>query len=378
MKEKEMHPLIDKERQKLARKYRNDNLILSIFSHVVSVVLLVILLYFNISKNFVIFLNNLTEARFLIILLYFTVLYAVYTLISFPFAYIAGYKIEHKYGFSTQNFRAWLNDWIKSFIVVFILGAIIFEVIYLITDLSPNLWWLWLSIIMIVFSVLFTNLFPVLVLPLFYKTSPIENEDLKNKITEICRQVKINIQGVFSINLSSKSTKANAAVVGLGNTKRILMGDTLIADYSEDEVISALTHEITHYREHHIWWLIFWQSLITLLMFYIFYLVHSPLYKLIGFEKISEIAAFPLFAIIFAIFSIVFKPLVSSISRHYERRADQGALDLTKNSKSFISLIAKFCNKQLTIAYPSPFIEWYKYSHPSPGNRIKFAMRDGA
>lgn len=373
MKENKMHPLIDKEKQNLAKKYRKDHLKLSIISYIISAVFLFALLYFNISKNFVGFLNNILGPRFFIILIYFIGLYTVYSIISLPFAYIEGYKIEQKYGFSTQNFKAWFNDWLKSFFVSFILGVIIFEVIYLITNISPNLWWLWLSVIMIIFSVILANLFPVLILPLFYKTSPIENEDLKKRIEEICGRIKINLQGIFSINLSSKSTKANAAVIGLGNTKKILIGDTLIADYTEDEIMSALTHEITHYKEHHIWWLIFWQALVTVVLFYILYRIHPFFYELAGFEKISEVAAFPIFAIIFAILSFVTQPLTSSISRFYERKADKGALNLTKDSKSFISLIAKFCNKQLLIAYPNPFIEWYKYSHPSPGNRIKFA-----
>jgi len=372
MKEK-MHPLIDREKQRRAKKYHRDNLKVSIISYIISAIFLLILLNFQISKNFVLLLNGFTNARFFLILLYFTGLYVVYSIISFPLAYIDGYIIEHNYGFSKQNFKAWFNDWLKSFFISFILGVLIFEVIYLITNISPNLWWLWLSIVLILFSVVLANLFPVLILPLFYKTTPIENEALKKRITEICRQAKINIQGIFSINLSSKSTKANAAVVGLGNTKRILLGDTLIADYTEDETISALTHEIAHYREHHMWWLILWQSLITLVMFYIFYLIHPNFYKFAGFEKISEVAGFPLFTIIFAVLSFIFKPLTSAISRYYECRADKGTLNLTKNPDAFINLMAKFCNKQLIIAYPNPFIEWYKYSHPSPGNRITFA-----
>jgi STE24 endopeptidase len=297
----------------------------------------------------------------------------VYSIISFPISYIEGYKIEHKYGFSTQNFKAWFIDWIKSFFVSFILGAIVFEMIYLITYVSSHLWWFWLSIIMIIFSVILANLFPVLILPLFYKTSPIENKNLKHRIKEICTKTNINLKGIFSINLSSKSTKANAAVVGLGNTKKILLGDTLIAEYTEDEIISALGHEIIHYQEHHIWWLILWQSMITFLTFYIFYQIHPFFYKLLGFEKISDITAFPLFAIILGVLIFISRPLPSAISRYYERKADKGALNLSQNSEAFINLIAKLCNKQLAIAYPNPFIEWYKYSHPSPGNRIKFA-----
>lgn len=368
-----MHPLIDKEKQQLAKRYQRDNLTVSIASYIISAIFLVLLLYFTISKDFVLFLNSLTNVRVFMIVLYFAALYIVYSIISFPLAYVDGYTIEHKYHFSKQNFRAWLGDWLKSIVVGFILGVLIFEAIYLITAASPHLWWLWLSLIMVLFSVILSNLFPVLILPLFYKTSPIESKILEERIRELCEHAKLTIQGIFSINLSSKSTKANAAVVGLGNTKRILLGDTLIADYTEDETISALAHEITHYKEHHMWWLILWQSLITLGMFYIFHRIYPYIYRWAGFEHISDVAGFPLFAILFALVSFVMKPLTSAISRYYERRADKGTLDLTQDPGAFINLMAKFCNKQLIIAYPNPLVEWYKYSHPSPGNRIKFA-----
>jgi len=370
-----MHPLIDSERQKLAKRYRRDERIISVVLHVISVLSILILLIFNLSETLVVFLRSLVEARIFVIFFYFVVLYVVYSIVAFPLNYIASYKIEHKYQFSTQSFKAWFVDWLKSFVVSFILGVIIFEVIYLITIVAQNFWWLWLSIIMIIFSVVLANLFPVLILPLFYKTMPLEDDDLRKKIKEICAKMKIDVKEVFTINLSSKSTKANAAVVGLGNTKRILLGDTFINDYTKSEILSVLAHEITHYHEYHIWWLVLWQSLVTLAMFYVFSLIYPYVYNLAGYEKISDLAAFPLFALIFSILSFFFKPLNSAISRYYEKKADKGTLDLTQNPEGFISVMAKFCNKQLSIAYPHPLIEWYKYSHPSPGKRIKFAEK---
>lgn len=373
MREEKMHPLIDREKQKLARRYKRDTLVVSIFSYVVSALFLIVLIYFDISKNFVAVVRNVAPFRPLIIFIFFTFLYIIYSVVSFPFSYIDGYVIEHKYGFSTQSLSAWLADWGKSCFVSFVLGTIVFEFVYLITDASPYLWWLWLSVAMILFSVVLVNLFPVIILPLFYKTSPIENQSLKSKVEALCEKTEINAQGVYSINLSSKSTKANAAVTGLGNTKRVLLGDTFISDYDDEEVMPVLAHEITHYREHHIWWSILWQSLVTVGMFYVLYHIHPYFYRWAGFERISDIAAFPVLALIFAALSFVLKPLSSAISRYYEKRADRGALELTHDPDGFISVMAKFCNKQLMIAYPHPLIEWYRYSHPSPGNRIAFA-----
>jgi STE24 endopeptidase len=368
-----VHPLIDIARQKIARQYRSDNRKIDIASLIVAAGFLLILLRVDISKNFVRFFEYYIDQRVLLITIYFSVLFVVYSLLNLPFAYISDYRIEHKYGFSKQDCRAWCTDWIKSFCVAYIIGLIVFNVIYLVIPGAPALWWLWLSLIMIGFSVVLANIFPVIILPLFYKTKPLEEDELKKKIGELCSRAALKVRGVFSIDLSSKTTKANAAVTGLGNTKRILIGDTLLARYDADEILSALAHEIVHYREHHTWWLILGQSLITVFMFYAFYRVQPYAYNWFGFTQASEIAAFPLFVIIFAALSYVFRPLGAALSRYYERRADNGALKLTENPDAFIRLIARLCNEQLSIAYPCPIVEWYNYSHPSAGRRIQFA-----
>ncbi len=372
---KRTHPLIDDERQKIARRYRNENLRLSIGSFIISALLLAVILLLGLSKGFVDFVSIHVSVRPLLVALYFSALYIVFSFITLPFGYVEGYLIEHKYGFSTQNRRAWFTDWLKSFLITYVIGLLVFEVIYLLIPVAPGIWWLWLSLIMVGFSVVLANIFPVVILPMFFKSSSVEDGELKEQITELGRRAGIEVKGIFSIDLSSKTTKANAAVVGLGNTKRILIGDTLLSKYDNDEVLSAVTHEMVHYREHHMWWLILWQSLITVLMFYVFFRIQPFVYGWFGFEHASEIAAFPVFAIIFAVLSYIFKPIGASLSRYYERRADRGALVLTGNAEAFVRLIAKFCNEQLSIAFPNRIVEWYKYTHPSPGKRISFAEK---
>jgi STE24 endopeptidase len=369
----QFHPLIDKARQEIARRYRGDNRRIGIASLVIAAIFLFILLRFDISKGLVQFIRQYVDNRMLLIIIYFSALYVIYSLFSFPFAYLSGYAIERKYGFSTQTVRAWLIDWMKSFLIAFVIGLIVFGVIYLVIPAAPSWWWLWLALIMIGFSVVLANIFPVVILPLFYKTKPLEDDDLQGEIRELCDRADLRVRGVFSIDLSSKTTKANAAVAGLGNTKRILLGDTLLSKYENNEVLSALAHEIVHFREHHTWWLILWQSLMTVVMFYLFYRIQPYIYGWFGFEQASEIAAFPLFVLVFSALSYLSRPLGSALSRFYERRADKGALCLTGNADAFVRLIAKLCNEQLSIAYPNPVIEWYKYSHPSPGRRIAFA-----
>ena len=375
MSQKQFHPLIDKERQKIAIRYRSDNRKVGIASLVFAAIFLFVLLQLDISKGFAQSIRQFLDSRILLIAIYFSALYVVYSLLSLPFSYLEGYTIEHKYGFSTQTVRGWSMDWVKSLLVTYIIGLIVFIVIYLVIPAAPSWWWLWLSLIMIGFSVVLANIFPVLILPLFYKTRALEDDDLKKEISDLCTQAGLRISGVFTIDLSTKTTKANAAVAGLGNTKRILLGDTLLSKYEKDEVLSALAHEIVHFREHHTWWLILWQSLITIAMFYLFYRVQPSVYSWFGFNQAGDIAALPLFVLVFSALSYLLRPIGSALSRFYERKADRGALYLTRNTGAFIHLIAKLCNEQLSIAYPNQIIEWYKYSHPSPGRRIAFAEK---
>ncbi|MGQ9464260.1 MAG: M48 family metallopeptidase [bacterium] len=373
MRNDQWHPLIDYKKQQIARRYHNEHLVLSLISTGVLIIIIIAIIKLQISQKVFESITGLTSSRFLQVFFYFTFFYLFYSIIILPFSYIGGFKIEHKYNFSTQTLKAWFCDVIKSFFVGWVLGVLIIEVLYAITFYAPDMWWLYFSLIMIAFSVVLSNLAPILILPLFYKTMPVPDGDLKNRIKEICEKVDINIEGVYTINLSSRSNKANAAVVGLGNTKKILLGDTLLTKYDENEILVTLAHEITHYQEHHIWYLILWQSIITLIMFYLFYRLQDYLYHWAGFNNVSDIAAFPVFVLVFSILIFVFKPLGAAISRYYEKKADYGALILTKNPEYFISLMAKFCNEELVLAYPNPLIEFYHYSHPSPGKRIAFA-----
>ncbi|MGQ9535135.1 MAG: M48 family metallopeptidase [bacterium] len=373
MRNDQWHPLIDYKKQQIARRYHNEHLVLSLISTGVLIIIIIAIIKLQISQKVFESITGLTSSRFLQVFFYFTFFYLFYSIIILPFSYIGGFKIEHKYNFSTQTLKAWFCDVIKSFFVGWVLGVLIIEVLYAITFYAPDMWWLYFSLIMIAFSVVLSNLAPILILPLFYKTMPVPDGDLKNRIKEICERVDINIEGVYTINLSSRSNKANAAVVGLGNTKKILLGDTLLTKYDENEILVTLAHEITHYQEHHIWYLILWQSIITLIMFYLFYRLQDYLYHWAGFNNVSDIAAFPVFVLVFSILIFVFKPLGAAISRYYEKKADYGALILTKNPEYFISLMAKFCNEELVLAYPNPLIEFYHYSHPSPGKRIAFA-----
>ncbi len=337
--------------------------------------ILLLIIKFQISQNFLGVITDITDSRIIQALLYFIVFYFIYFLISLPFGFIGEYKIEHKYNFSTQTLKEWFKDEIKSLFVGLILGLIVFEILYLITHHYSKLWWLYLSLLMILFSVVLANLFPVLILPLFYETTPLTDGNLKDRIKEICEKVKMKIEGIFTINLSSKSTKANAMVTGLGNTKKILLGDTLISKYNEDQIIVTLCHEITHYQQHHIWYLILWNAIIMIISFYILYIILPVIYRFAGFNDISDISAFPVFILIFTLLSFLLKPISSGISRFYEKKADTGALVLSKNPQAFIELMAKFCNEELAIAYPHPLIEFYSYSHPSIGKRIEFAER---
>lgn len=377
MKKTNHHPLIDQNKQHLAGTYRAAHRRIRILTFILSALFVGALIIGHLSHDLADWLNTISSSRIFIIALYGAIMYAVHAALNFPFSFQCGFAIEHRFGFSTQTFRAWIMDWVKSFVLGLVLAVIVLQTIYAITYAFPRMWWLWLSLAMILFSVVLANLFPVLILPLFYRTEPLGDDALYAKIERLCKETGVRMQGVYRIDLSRRSTKANAAVIGLGATKRIVLGDTLLAKYSHDEIIAVLAHEITHYREHHVWQLILWQSAITFGAFYVLYVLHPHIYPLLGYDAVHEIASLPALVLVFGVVSFLLRPVNSGISRYYERRADRGALEITQDAASFIRVMARFCNDDLAVAYPSPLIEWYSYSHPSPGKRIAIAEQWG-
>jgi STE24 endopeptidase len=237
--------------------------------------------------------------------------------------------------------------------------------------MAPDTWWLWASAFMILFSIVLANLAPVLIMPIFYKFKPLEDAELVRRLTELATRARTRVRGVYTMMLSEKTTAANAALMGLGNTRRIVLGDTLYRDYTHDEIETILAHELGHQVHHDIGWSLVVQSIITLAGFYLADLFLRWGVAQLHYEGIADLAAFPLFGLALGAFGFITMPLGNAYSRWRESLADDYALETTHNAPAFVGAMEKLANQNLSELEPEAWVEFLLYDHPPIGKRIK-------
>jgi STE24 endopeptidase len=299
----------------------------------------------------------------------------IYFLLDLPLGYYSGFVLPHRYGLSTQTLSGWVVDLIKSVLLGGILGLLVIEIIYYVLRISPDLWWLWAGLILLFFSVILANLAPVLLMPLFYKFVPLEEEhaDLVDRLMNLADRAGTHVRGVYQFDMSRRTKAANAAITGLGNTRRIILGDTLINEFSPDEVETILAHELGHQVHRDIPIGILVESIITLGGLYLASLGLQWGVEVFGFEGVADIAAFPLFGLVVGAYGMVTMPLGNAFSRWRERRADEYALKTTSNGQAYASALTRLANQNLAEADPEPWVEVLLYSHPALNKRIAMA-----
>nr|BBH93644.1 peptidase M48 [Thermogemmatispora argillosa] len=305
---------------------------------------------------------------------YFLILLLAYEVVSAPLTVYRGYLLPRRYGLSVQTLGAWFGDLCKGLLLSLILELAVLELIYLLLATQPLTWWLWVALVMLFFSVVLANLAPVLILPLFYRFTPLPDGELKTRLLALAERARTRVRGVFTMHMSSKTTAANAALMGLGNTRRIVIGDTLLNQYTPDEIEVVLAHELGHHVHGDIWKLIASQSLLTLLALYLINItLHWLTTPQLGYHGLSDPATLPLIALVSAIVGLICMPLGNAFSRYLEYQADEYALLTTGKSEAFRSMMTRLANQNLAEAEPSPLVEILFHDHPSIKKRLEHA-----
>ncbi len=248
------------------------------------------------------------------------------------------------------------------------------ELIYWLLAAQPDTWWLWVGLALLFFSVIMANLAPVLLFPLFYKFRPMPEGDLTRRLLALANRANTHVRGVYTFDMSRKTTAANAALMGLGNTRRIVLGDTMLDRYTPEEIEVVLAHELGHHVHHDIWKLILSQSFITLAGLYLANLVfHWAVGTQHFYAGLADAATIPLLLALTALFGFIVMPLNNGISRYVEYQADDYALQSTGMVEPFKQAMTRMANQNLSDIQPSPIIEFLFYDHPSVGRRLKHA-----
>jgi STE24 endopeptidase len=315
--------------------------------------------------------GGLEEAATVIVLT--VVLILILQVVELPFAFYQGHLLEHRYGLSTQSTGHWLADQGKGVGVGIVLAGAATSVVYLALRQWPDQWW-WISAAAFALATVgLARIAPVVLLPIFYKFKPLDRPALVDRLMTLATRARTDVVGVFEWVLSGHTRKANAALAGLGRTRRILLSDTLLADYSEDEIEVILAHELAHHVHRDLWRGIALQSLILAGGFFVANVILRAAADVLELRGISDPAGLPLLMLAGGAWSFLALPIANAVSRAQERAADRYALTTTRNVDAFVTAMKRLSQQNLAEEYPSPIVRWLFYSHPPIRERIDAA-----
>lgn len=360
-----------------ARRYNRIHRWLSVADFAVGLVFLIVLLVTRWSDG----LRDLayrwgSQNYSLSLFFYLVLLLVISKVLSWGLDYY-GFRLERRFKLSNQNFGAWAWDEVKGFLVGLVLAGIVVELLYLTIRQWPQHWWLLAWALFMGLFVLLAQLAPVVLFPIFYKFEPLENEELRRRLVMLGERAGTHVRGVYRWKLSEKSKKANAALTGLGNTRRIILADTLLDNYTPEEIEAVLAHELGHHVHRHIFKSILVQAGITL---FGFWAANWALHYAVDrhfFEELSDFANLPLLALVSVVLSFLLMPALNAYSRFNERQADRYAFESTPSVEPFISSMNKLAEQNLAERTPSKWVEWFFHSHPSISRRLAAAEQWG-
>ena len=306
-------------------------------------------------------------------LVYVLIVALIHEALQLPLAYYQGLTLERRYGLSTQSTAGWWRDHAKATALSTGLVAAGALIVWSLIRWSPDGWWVAAAALFAVILVGLAQLSPLLLLPLFYDLKPLEREALTRRLLHLADRAGTTVAGVFEWRLSDRTRKANAAFTGIGRTRRILLSDTLLGEYSDDEMEVILAHELAHQVHRDIWLAIALETVLIATGFYVADRLLALGTTVFGFADKSDVAALPLVMLALGAVSVGLVPVANGFSRAHERRADRYALEMTGNAPAFVSAIRRLAAQNLAEERPSRLVEVFFYSHPPTLARIEAA-----
>lgn len=363
---------LDPEKQRQAKQYARIRRRLWLVDTAFNTVYAFAWLFLGWSISLRTWLTTFTTNEWLLVPAFVAVFGGIYFLINLPLAYYSGFFLPHRFGQSNQTLKDWIKDQFKGLAVGIPLSLILLELLYLALRATDDLWWLWAAGGMLVFSVLMSNLAPILIMPLFNKYVPLgdEHKDLEDRLLGLAKQANTKVRGVFKFDMSKRTNSANAALTGVGNTRRIVLGDTLINEFSTDEIETVLAHELGHHVNRDIPLFIAFSTVSTTVGLFLASLGLNWAIGYFGFSSPADIAAFPALGIVLGAFGLLTMPLDNALSRWRERKADEYALQATGKREAFASAFTRLANQNLGEVDPESWVVFLFYSHPPLGERI--------
>jgi STE24 endopeptidase len=309
----------------------------------------------------------------LALFVYTTILLLLAKFLSVGLDYYS-FLIEHRYHLSNQRLRNWTWDQTKGFVITFVVSQVLVQMLYLLIRLQPQWWWVTAWAVFMLLSVLLVHVAPVLLFPLFFRFRALNDDELTARLTRMSEKAGARVRGVYEWMLSEKTRKANAAVMGLGRTRRIVISDTLLAACDHDEIEAVLAHELGHHAHRHMLKAIAVQGVITFFGFWCLKLaVRWAAFDWRRFDQI-DFANLPLMILVATAISVALLPVMNAYSRFNERQADEYAWKSQGSVRAFCSVMEKLAAQNLSEREPSRIVEILFHSHPAIGKRVKDAL----
>jgi len=359
-----------------AKEYSKRKIQLTMIELLLTVAFLLTMLLAGASQ----FLKDTTEGWtrnfYLNVVLYLGIFTGIYYLLFVGLAFYDGFLLEHKFELSNQTVFRWVKTSIKKGLLSLLMLLVLGELLYAMLRHFPNRWWLLAACAWLLLTVVLCRIAPVVIIPLFYKCGPLSNTELKERLLKLGTNCGVGVKDVFQIQLSKETKKANAAVAGWGKGRRILLGDTLLNKYLDEEIEAVFAHELGHVRMSHTWKILGFGAIVSLVSFYVASVLLEAGTGVFGFDGIDDIAAFPLLALILLMVELALMPVQNGYLRHLEKQADIFALDHTRNRQSFASAITKLASQNLSDPSPGRFAKLFLYTHPPISERLRYAKEE--
>lgn len=359
------------ERQARAKEYAGIRRRLFFARTVASFVVLALLVVTPLSTWVRSGIEGRTSNVWLVVLAYAIIFGLASEIVTFPLGVYSGWHLPRAYGLSHQSFGSWLADLAKGAAIGGAIGLVMVELLYWGLRALPHWWWLAGGAVYLLFSVVLANLAPVLIMPLFNKFTPIANVALRDRMLHLAERAGTRVRGVFTMDFSRRTSAANAFVTGIGATRRIVLGDTLIDNYTPDEVEVVMAHELGHHVHGDIWRGMAFEAVVTLAGLFIANLLLHAGVRAFDYRDVGDVAALPLLALVLSLFGLLTSPLTSAYSRAREWAADEYALRLTGNAPAFVSAMQRLANQNLAEMEPPGWVVWLFYSHPPLADRVR-------
>lgn len=322
-------------------------------------------------------LTSLTPRPWLQLALALVILAGLHRLVTLPLAWLTGFWLPRRFGLLHQTLPRWLWDVGKAAAIGSILGLVGAELIYGLIR-ATAWWWLWGAALFLCGYAFLSLITPLWLVPLFYRLTPLGEGELRRRLLELADRVQVPALGVWIVDQSRKSRTANAAVVGLGATRRIILFDTLVTEFTADEIEAVLAHELAHDVHGDIWRGLLVQGALTVVTFWIADRALRAGGAALGFTGPDDLAGLPLFGLILMGIGVAALPLGNAWSRRVERQADDYALRVTGNLRAFVGAMERLAALNLAERDPHPLKEFLLYSHPSIGRRVARARASQA